>query len=155
MYSVRSVIKAVDTDPKLQNRLNATTKKHPKLSSLEIKQLKEVVMVFPPFQETTDDFQGDNETIGTVVPAFIDLLNKVTLTIKSKGKTELNPVSPFAGKINYCKTFVDALRTSLETRFSSILNESVYVTGEFFILFFSVIFQIMIFPLFSYSRCYP
>ncbi|KZS04934.1 Uncharacterized protein APZ42_032015 [Daphnia magna] len=129
LYSVRSVIKAVDTDPQLQNRLNATTIKHPKLSPLEIKQLKEVVLVLTPFQEATDDFQGDNETIGTVVPAFIDLLNKVTLTIESRGKTELNPVSPFAGKINYCKTFVDALRTSLETRFSSILNDSVYVTG--------------------------
>lgn len=102
MYSLTSIIKAFDTDPQLQNRLNATTTKYPKLSPLEIKQLKETVMVLTPFQEATDDFQCDYEIIGTVVPAYINLLNQITLTVQSnRGSAELNPVSPFVGKINY------------------------------------------------------
>ncbi|KAK4028157.1 hypothetical protein OUZ56_017417 [Daphnia magna] len=92
MYSLTSIIKAFDTDPQLQNRLNATTTKYPKLSPLEIKQLKETVMVLTPFQEATDDFQCDYETIGTVVPAYINLLNQITLTVQSnRGSAELNP----------------------------------------------------------------
>lgn len=130
LNSLRSIVKALDIDPQIQNRLNATTQKHAKLSPLELKLLKEVIIILTPFQEATDDYQGDFETMGTAIPAYIDLVNKVTLTVESNGITSPNPISPLAGKVSHCKSLVDALKESLVKRMSFILHETVYVLGK-------------------------
>ena len=131
LKAFRSIVDALDKDPQLQSKLNATTKKHAKLSLLEIKRLKEVILILTPFKEATDDFQGDYETAGIVVPAYLDLLNKMTLEIvDSNGATILNPVCPLAGKITLCKALANDLKSSLVKRLGSVLHETVFVVGK-------------------------
>ena len=84
--------------------------------------LKELVLILEPFQEATDDLQADYETIGNVIPAYLDLLNKVSLTREEDDGTVINnPKSPLAGKIHHCADLAGALKISLETSMSFVL----------------------------------
>ena len=93
--------------------------------------LKELVLILEPFQEATDDLQADYETIGNVIPAYLDLLNKVSLTREEDDGTVINnPKSPLAGKIHHCADLAGALKISLETRMSFVLKDTFYVLGK-------------------------
>jgi hypothetical protein len=64
-------------------------------------------------------------------PAFIGLRNNLTLTIKNRNGTEmLNPTSKLAPIVKKTKSFVMALRESLERRFSPMLCDGNYVLGN-------------------------
>ena len=39
--------------------------------------LQEIIKRLQPFQEATDEFQRDSETVGSVIPAFLDLRYKM------------------------------------------------------------------------------
>lgn len=131
LYSMQSFVRALDVDPTLQNRLNATTKKHRKLTSMELNILKELILLLQPFEEASDDYQADYESTGTVIPAYLDLVNKVTLTVKSSGGAVIpNPLSPFTGRVTHCKAVATALQDALQTRMSSVLTDAIYVLGK-------------------------
>lgn len=99
------------------------------MTAAEIKILKELLLILHPFEEASDDYQADYESIGSVIPAFLDMLNKVTLTKESDGETIQNPLSPLAGKISSCKALADSLKESLERRMSHLLKGTYYVLG--------------------------
>ncbi len=131
LYSMQSFVRALDIDPTLQNRLNATTKKHRKLTSVELNILKELILLLQPFEEASDDYQADYESTGSVIPAYLDLVNKVTLTIKTASGAVLpNPLSPFTGKVTHCKAVATALQDALQTRMAYVMNDAVYVLGK-------------------------
>jgi uncharacterized protein YPO0396 len=124
------VITAFESDPTLQNKLNAT-KVHGKLTPLELKIIKELLLLLEPFEEATDDFQADYETLGNVIPAYIDMLTKVSLTVlDANGKEVFNLNSPLAGKIQHCKEVAKALKESLEKRLPYVLTETNFVLGN-------------------------
>ncbi len=124
-------LKAVDADPTLLNRLNAV-KKHKGLTAFELVILREIVTILKPFENVSNDFQADFETIGNVIPAYPGLLNLLTLTVKDRTGVEVpNPNSSLASAVKKCKGFVDALRASLQRRFAYVLFDANYVLGEF------------------------
>lgn len=130
LFSLQSLVKALDADPQIQSRLNATKDNKRKLSAVDIKILKEIILILIPFQEATDELQGDYETIGSVIPVYLDLSNKVSLTsFNVNGNFVLNPDCPLAGKISHCKGLVEALKASLHKRLSYVLNDTVYILG--------------------------
>ncbi|KAK4027992.1 hypothetical protein OUZ56_017155 [Daphnia magna] len=73
----------------------------------------------------------DFETIGNVIPAYIGLRNNLTLTIKNR-KEVVNPASQLASIVKKTKDFVQALRESLELRFSPVLCDVNYVLETIF-----------------------
>jgi hypothetical protein len=90
-----------------------------------------LVLILEPFQEATDDLQADYETLGNVIPAYLDLLNKVSLTREEDEGTLINnPKSPLAGKIHHCADLAEALKKSLESRMSFVLQDTFYVLGK-------------------------
>ena len=108
---MHSFVRALDVDPTLQNRLNATTKKHRKLTSMELNILKEWILLLQPFEEASDDNQADYESTGTVIPVYLDLVNKVTLIVRSSGGAVIpNPLSPFTGRLTHYKAVATALQ---------------------------------------------
>ena len=107
------LMEAIEKDPTLQSQLNAT-KKLNKLTAYEINTLKELVALLKPLKVATDELQGDFETVGNVIPAYLGLL------MVSKHWT-----SPLT------KNVAKALETSLVNRLSYVLNESCYVLGNF------------------------
>lgn len=111
---LNKLMKAIEKDPTLQSKLNAT-KKLNKLTAYEINTLKELVALLKPFKVATDELQGDFETVGNVIPAYLGLL------MASKHWT-----SPLT------KNVAKALETSLVNRLSYVLNESCYVLGNYF-----------------------
>jgi hypothetical protein len=105
------LMEAIEKDPKLQSKLNAT-KKLNKLTAYELNTLKELVTLLKPFKVATDELQGDLETVGNVIPAYLGLL------VSTK-----HWASPLT------KNVAKALETSLVNRLSYVLNESCYVLG--------------------------
>lgn len=129
-YMLATFLKAIDAEPALQNRLNAT-KKHKALTAIEIVVLREIVAILKPFESVSNDFQADFETIGNVIPAYLGLLNLLTLTVKDRAGVEIpNPTSSLAPVVKKCKEFVGALRESLQRRFSFVLFDANYVLGN-------------------------
>ena len=59
-YLIKKFLNALDKDSQIQNKLKAC-EKHSKMSALEIKVLREVVIILQPFTEATDEFQADYE----------------------------------------------------------------------------------------------
>ena len=55
------------------------------------------------FEEASDDFQADYETVGNVIPAYLDMVNKLSITVGRNGTEVPNPKSPLTGKITNCK----------------------------------------------------
>jgi hypothetical protein len=84
--------------------------------------------------EACHDFQKESESIGNVIPAYLDMLTKVTLRIQPPcGQQASNPLCPLAD-------LAQALRTSLVRRLSHVLDDGHYVLGlcrQFFIHFAS------------------
>ncbi|XP_045034373.1 uncharacterized protein LOC123475567 [Daphnia magna] len=75
---VKHFLNGIDIDTALQSKLNAC-KAHGSLSSLQLKCLKEFVTLLEPFKIATDVFQKDTETIGLVIPFYLDLVNQCSL----------------------------------------------------------------------------
>lgn len=119
-YMLAAFLKAIEQDPSLQTRLSAV-KKHRPLNANQILILKEIVVILKPFESVSDDFQADFETVGNVIPAYLALLNMLTLTVKNRQGVEVaNPLSKLA------------LRESLIRRFAFTLNDAHYVLGMLF-----------------------
>jgi len=98
---------------------------------VELNILKELILLLQPFEEASDDYQADYESTGSVIPAYLDLVNKVTLTIKTASGAVLpNPLSPFTGKVTHCKAVATALQDALQTRMAYVMNDAVYVLGK-------------------------
>lgn len=123
-YMLKKLYQAFDQDNNLQNNLSATIK-HGRLSALELKIIKEIITILEIFEEASDDFQADYETVGNVVPAYLDLLAKVSMTTVNMDENSL------CGKIQYCKPVTTALRDSLISRLSYVLHDSTYVIGTY------------------------
>ncbi|KZS02604.1 Uncharacterized protein APZ42_000288, partial [Daphnia magna] len=93
-YLIKGFLRILEIDPLIQTKLNA-----PKEKSNQ------------PFQEATDDLQADYETLGNVIPAYLDLLNKVSLSSEEEDEIIINnPKCPLAGKIFHCAYLADALK---------------------------------------------
>ena len=123
-----TVMRVFDIAPELNGNLNAT-KKHGKLEPLEIKMIRELILILEMFEEASDDFQADYETVGNVIPAYLDMSNKLSITMDRNGVDVPNPKSPLCGKINHCKAVAKGLLTSLNSRFSFVLMETTFVLG--------------------------
>lgn len=121
-------LNAMEIDPSLPTKLNAFHKLKPeqKLTPTDIKILKELVLLLEPFKEATDELQADYETLGCVIPAYLDMLNKVSFSESQ---------SPLAGKIVYCKEVARALKKSLVDRLAYVLCDEFYILGNFQVLF--------------------
>ena len=129
-FMLSKFLQMIDKDSTLCSRLNAV-KKHGNLTAFQIVVLKELVAILKPFVTASDDFQVNFETIGNVITAYIGLRNNLTLTIKNRNGTEmLNPTSKLAPIVKKTKSFVNALRESLERRFSPMLCDVNYVLGN-------------------------
>lgn len=132
-YSIKCFLRVLEIYPLIQTKLNATKEKSSRLTNRMIGILKELVLILEPFQEATDDLQADYETLGNVIPAYLDLLNKVSLSMASEeeeGTFINNPKCPLAGKIVYCTDLADALKNSLKSRMSHVLKDTYYVLGN-------------------------
>ena len=144
-FMLSKFLQMIDKDSTLCSRLNAV-KKHGNLTAFQIVVLKELVAILKPFVTASDDFQVNFETIGNVITAYIGLRNNLTLTIKNRNGTEmLNPTSKLAPIVKKTKGFVNALRESLERRFSLC-----YVTS---IMFLVITFQISLALIISFVFC--
>jgi hypothetical protein len=66
---ISALLKAIDKDSNLQSKLN-TTKKWGELSSQELALLRELAILLQPFEEETNDLQGDYGTTGNVIPCY-------------------------------------------------------------------------------------
>ncbi len=51
--------------------------KHGKLEPIAIKIISELIIFLEMFQEASDDFQTDSETVRNVIPAYLDMVNKI------------------------------------------------------------------------------
>lgn len=117
---VKHSMEAMERDPNSQSKLYSCTT-HGSLSAIQLKCLRELVVLLGPFKNATDAFQEDSETVGLVIPFFLDLLNQCSLDPK---------VNPDARLISSCKSVAEALRTSLQKRFTFVLKDSLYVIGK-------------------------
>ena len=129
-YMVAPCVKAMDADPTLLNRLRAV-KTHSSMTASEVIILREVVAILKPFERASDDFQADFETIGNVIPAYLGLLNLLTLTVKDRNGVDIpNPKSSLETVVKKSTGFVTALRASLVRRFGFVLYDVNYVLGK-------------------------
>lgn len=128
-YMLATFLKAVDKDPSLLARLNAI-RKHSTLTAFELIVVREIVAILKPFENASNDFQADYETIGNVIPAYLGLMNALTLTVKDRNGIDIPNSSSFlATKVKKCKETVIALRESLKRRFAYVLHDANYVLG--------------------------
>lgn len=96
------LLKAIEADRTLQSKLQAT-KKLGNICPHELAILRELTILLQ-----TDDLQGDFETCGNVISCYLDLLNKVIVTVKDVNrKLYSNPACPFAAGIKNCKDIAD------------------------------------------------
>jgi len=107
------LVEAFEKDPSLQGKLRSV-QKHGKITAIEMKVLKEIISLLQPFQQATDELQGDYETVGGVIPAFLDIKTKLTQI------SDINVNSSFPSPIIYCKKFAESLRSSLVSRLSYV-----------------------------------
>ena len=110
--------------------------------------LNETIAILELFEAASNDLQADFETVGNVIPAYLGLMNALTLTIKDRSGVQIsnpynpnNPKSRLAPVVKYCKGFVAGLRESLERRFSLILRDVNYVMGTLMTNIFLIVFH--------------
>lgn len=117
-------VAAIEEHPELQDKLNAF-KTHGHITAMELKLLKEFCQVMTPLKTMTDVFQKDHETVGLVIPLYLDVKNVCALNRNSRG--------------NSCKEMATAMGHSLEKRMKHVLNDALYQLGEYilFLSFFS------------------
>ena len=91
--------------------------------------------------------------MGNVIPAYLDMLTKVTLRIQPAcGQQASNPLRPLADGVSQAEDLAQALRTSLVRRLSHVLDDGHYVLGlcrQFFIQLASNSMSYLV------SRCRP
>ncbi|XP_045032028.1 uncharacterized protein LOC116933634 isoform X4 [Daphnia magna] len=132
LYELQNFLKAIQTDTALLTRLMAV-KKHGTLTAYQQIVLKEIVAILKPFEAASNDFQADFETVGNVIPAYLGLMNALTLTVRDRNGVQIpNPNSRLTTLVKFCKGFVAGLRLSLERRFLFILRDVHYVMGSIF-----------------------
>jgi len=122
---ISKLVEAFEKDPELQNKLRSV-KKYGKFSAIELKILKELVFLLQPFDLATKELQGNFETVGGVIPAYLDIKNKLT---KSVGISRNSSSS----QMLYCKKIAEALLSSLVTRLSYVLNDTYFILGTSFL----------------------
>lgn len=155
-YMLATFLKAIHKDPTLLARLNAI-KKHSTLTAFEITVLGEIVAILKPFENASNYFQADYETIGNVIPAYLGLMNALTLTVKDRNGVDVpNSSSLLVQIIKKCKETVNALRDSLKRRFAYVLHDANYVLRKCYKLFlYSTVYkQFLSSNLFFCSRYY-
>nr|CAH0098541.1 unnamed protein product [Daphnia galeata] len=81
-------MKAIEKYPTLLTRLNAV-KKHGPFSAYQPVLLKEIITILKPLEAASNDFQADFETVGNVIPAYLGLMNALTLTIKDRSGVQI------------------------------------------------------------------
>jgi hypothetical protein len=128
-YMLVILLRVFDIAPELNGKLNAT-KKHGKLEPFEIKIIRELILILEMFEEASDDFQADYETVGNVIPAYLDMVNKLSITVERNGTEVPNPKSPLTGKITNFKAVAKGLLASLTSRFCYVLMDSSFVLGN-------------------------
>jgi hypothetical protein len=111
---------ALKKKPSLQDELIAF-KKHGKLTKEDLRVVAELIRVLEPFKLATNLFQYDYETVGSVVPAIVDLQNKMNCF-----SDPTNPKNP----ISFCIDFAKDLSISLEKRFAFVFNDQSYLAGN-------------------------
>ena len=116
---VKYSMDAMERDPNLQSKLNSCST-HGSLSAIQLKCLRELVILLGPFKNATDAFQKDSETVGLVIQFYLDLLNQCNMDPK---------VNLDARNISSCKSVAEALRASLQKRLNFVLKDSLYVIG--------------------------
>ncbi|XP_045027119.1 uncharacterized protein LOC116919331 [Daphnia magna] len=97
---IKGSLEAMDKDPNIQSKLNSCAV-HGSLTAIQIKSLRELVILLGPFKIAMDAFQKEPETIGLVIPFYLDLVNKCSLDPQS-----------------------------LKTRLNYVLNDSLYLIGS-------------------------
>ncbi|KZR96812.1 Uncharacterized protein APZ42_008639, partial [Daphnia magna] len=75
---IKGSLEAMDKDPNIQSKLNSCAV-HGSLTAIQIKSLRELVILLGPFKIAMDAFQKEPETIGLVIPFYLDLVNKCSL----------------------------------------------------------------------------
>lgn len=79
-YAIKRLIRILEIDSLIQTKQNAKKDKSDRLTTRMIAILNELVLVLEPFEEATDDLKADHETLGSVISAYLDILNNVSLT---------------------------------------------------------------------------
>ena len=119
-YMLRKYLEALQKDPILQTKLSAC-KRHGKLLPLQVEMLKELIILLGPFQQATDVLQRDKETVGLVIPAYLDMLNKCTM----------DPLkNPDCVLIQNCRGTAEGLRHSLVERLGSVMENTYFLLGK-------------------------
>ena len=71
-----------------------------------------------PFREVTDELQRDSETVGSIIPAFLDLRYKI------------EELSRPSGCIPHHREIAVILLKSLETRLEYVLDDGFFLLGD-------------------------
>ena len=77
---LRRFDEVLQTDPNIQDKLNATTK----LTAHDIRIFRELLQVLLPFEDATDVMQGENATAGFVLLSVIGIRSRLT-ELEQKG----------------------------------------------------------------------
>jgi len=93
---------------------------------LGLQALQEFFYLLEPFGEALDDLQADYESIGMVVPAYLDLLNKTTLA-RNQVESRSN-CHRLHGFLLFSLCFVMGRSVKLVT-FSPLANEKIICTA--------------------------
>ena len=110
--------KALGKDPYIQDYLSAS-KVHGTLYNRDLKMLEELILGLQPFQEATDEWQRDSQSVCTVIPAFLHMKNMLSEFI-----------SP-GSNVSICKEFWKVLKESLDRRLKYVLNDTYYLLGNY------------------------
>ena len=87
--------------------------------------MKELLILLAPFKMATDVFQLEYETIGFVIPAYVDMINRCTVD---------RSINTAATSIVSCTKVASALRDSTITRLGYVLNDKFYMLGNMLII---------------------
>ena len=115
---IADFLRAIDKDSSIQEHLSAF-KTNGAFSFHELKILKELVMILQPFQEATDEWQRDFQSVGTVIPAYLHMRNTLAGFCRP------------GSVVVYCKPFAKDLMESLDRRFEYVLSDTHYLLGIF------------------------
>lgn len=113
---ISQFFKAMEIDPDLPNKLNAMKKFN--IDSIDMKTLKVLMLLLIPFRQATDEWQKEHETLGSVIPSYCDMVNKLKELVKPRGP------------IVHCILVAKELLRSLESRLSYVLQDSYYIIGK-------------------------
>ena len=81
---ISKLVEAFEKDPELQNKLRSVMK-HGKFTAIEMKILKELIFILQPFDLATKELQGNFETVGGVIPAYLDIKTNYLRVLAIRG----------------------------------------------------------------------